>query len=168
MTLVANCLTSHDEMKQCFSSYGVTAFSDHNRSGIQDDDVVDFFANRAHSEFLDYAGQRYNVTALATQYTARGWVTVMACYMLTTARGNAPPEGLALEFARIMEKLPMIQNGTYILSTIPLKYDTRPTMSNLGVDRRYPYSTIRVKPNSSDPATQLTQDKITLGVPPYE
>jgi phage gp36-like protein len=159
MTLIADCLTSHDEMERCFSSYGVTAFSDHNRSGVKDDDVVDDCANQAHSEFCDYATARYSVAALTTHQTARRWATLMACYFLSIRRGNAAPDGLQIEFTRITEKLPQIATGEYKLNGLALRGDLRPTFSNVQVDRRHRHSTIRVtQPNSSNAPTTLSQD----------
>lgn len=169
MALITNTLTTHAEMERCFSSYGVTAFADHFKSGIRDDLVVDDCANQATAEVFNYATQRYSQTGLATHQTARSWATMLACYFLTIRRGNGPPDSFQLEFNRIMELMKLIPSGAYQLYGLAGRGDNRPTWSNLKVDRRHRHSTIRVTtPNSSDAPTVLTQDDLIEGPVPHD
>lgn len=164
MTLIANCLTSHEEMERCFSSYGVTAFSDHNRSGVKDDDVVDDCANQGSYDVLNYAGTKYSQAGLYTHPTAREWATLFACYKLTYRRGNTPPESLVIARQDAMEQLKQIPLNQFTLFGLALRGDLRPTFSNLQVDRRHRHSTIRVtQPNSSNAPTTLSQDHLIEG-----
>lgn len=161
MSLMSQCLTSHAEMERCFSSHGVTAFADHDRSGVRDDDVVDDCANEGSYEVLNYAGQRYSHTGLYGHVTSRQWATLIACRLLTIRRANPGLESFELEFARIMELLKLVPSGQYKLFGLGERGDLRPTWSNVQVDRRHRHSTIRVtRPNSSDAPTALTQDHL--------
>lgn len=166
MTLITDCLTSHAEMERLFSAAGMVAFSDHEKSGIQDDDVVDDCANQGSAEVFNYACQRYSTTALASHTTPRGWATLFACILLAIRRGNEIPEPWIAERERIMPMLEGTGKGTYQFYGLALRADLRPTWSNLQVDRRHRHSTVRVtQVNSSDAPTVLTQDKLQE-VPP--
>lgn len=169
MTLIANCLTSHAEMERCFSSYGLTACSDHNQSGLQDDDVVDDCANQGSYDVLNYAGHRYSQAALYTHTTAREWATLFACYKLSYRRGNPVNEAFSLAREEAMAQLKLIPSGAFKLFGLAERGDLRPTWSNVQVDRRHRHSTIRVtQPNSSDAPTQLTQDHLREGPVLYD
>ena len=161
MTLIANCLTSHAEMERLFSAQGLTAFADHQATGLRDDDVLDDCANQASYELLNYAGQRYSHAALYTHTTPRGWATLFACRLVCIRRGNPVPDSFAEEFLRIMELLKLVPSGQYKFYGLAERGDLRPTWSNLKVDRRHRHSTIRVtQTNSSDAPTQLSQDTL--------
>jgi hypothetical protein len=169
MALMSQCLTSHAEMERCFSSHGVTAFADHDRTGFRDDDVVDDCADEGSYEVLNYAGQRYSHTGLFGHVTARQWATLIACRLLTIRRGNPAPESFEIEFARIMELLALIPSGKYKLFGLGERADLRPSMSNVVVDRRHRHSTIRVtRPNSTDAPTALSQDHQIEGPVAYD
>lgn len=157
MALIANTLSSLTEMQRLLSTVGVTEFADHDDSGAADTDVVEDCINQATEEMRMYCW-RYADDTLATSTLANRWATVLACYFLTTRRGNPPPDSLAMQYGDVMAKLELVRIGTLKLPGIATKANYSPAFSNLIIDRRWPDSRVRrVAQNSDQIATQLTR-----------
>jgi hypothetical protein len=141
----------------------VVAFADHDGDGIEDSGVVDDCIQRASDEILLYLHDRYENAVLATVNLVRRWAAVgAACYLCET-RNNPPPESLRAQWDRLIQEpdglIVRIGAGHQNLPGVELRYDSRPSFSNLRVDRRWPTSKTRVtRVNSSDAPTTLTQD----------
>lgn len=161
MTLITNTYCTESDIQRLFSSAGVVAFSDHDNDGVSDTGVVDDCINHASQEIELYCRRRYDAIGLAASSLVNRWTTVLATAYLCERRGNAVPESLAKEAARILEDiLPKVASGELSLPGIAFAQDLRPMHSNLTVDRRYRYSKIRVQQaNSSDARTVISRDK---------
>lgn len=160
MALIANALCSEADMIRLFSQYGVTAFSDHDADGVDDEGVADDCINQATEEIRGYAWMWYSDTQLATSTLVNRWATTLAVFFLCQRRGNPVPDSLQAEALRIFELLQKVAEGNYRIPGLALRGDLRPSMSNVTIDRRYPVSTVRVtRPNSTDAPTTLTQDE---------
>lgn len=165
MTLISPAYCDQPDVERLFSSYGVTAFADHDGDGNPDAGVVNDCINQATEEINLYCQQWYTPAVLETSTLINRWCTVYATVFLCERRGNPVPDSLAAEFARIAAKLEQILAGTLKLPGLAMRDDMRPSMSNLTVDRRYNRSRIRVTPqNSTDSPTRLTQD-MTIEMP---
>ncbi|MGH9932600.1 MAG: phage protein Gp36 family protein [Pyrinomonadaceae bacterium] len=165
MALVSPAYCDLSDVERLFSSYGVTAYSDHDGDGQADSEVVNDCINQATEEINLYCQQWYEPADLDNSTLINRWCTVMATTFLCERRGNPVPESLQAEFARIAEKLERILAGTLKIPGLAMRDDMRPSYSNLTVDRRYQRSRIRVtRQNSSDAPTRLTQDA-TLDIP---
>lgn len=161
MTITPFCAQA--DIERLLSPYGVEAFSDHNRAGTYDADVVDDCIAQASEELAMHLTQRYTVEGLATSPLVARWATVVAAYFLCGRRGNPIPDSIAAEFARIMDLdgglAAQVSSGRLQIPGLPLRCDMRPSWSNLQVDRRFIRNKTRVtKSNSSDSPTKLTQD----------
>lgn len=165
MTLIANTLCTEAEVVRRFSQIGVTEHADLENAGTATTGVVDDCINQATEEIRGFAWRWYSDATLATSTLVNRWATNLAVYFLCTVRGLSPPEAVAAEFERIMALLEKVAAGHYRIPGLALRGDLRPTMSNVQIDRRYPYSTVRVtRANSSDPPTALTQDEAEIPV----
>lgn len=158
MALISNALCTVAEVKRKVGDDVVLAWADHDEDHVNDTDVIEDAINQATEELLLYLGQRYSDAGLAGSTIVNRWCVTLACYFLSTSRGNSPSEWLEAEFQRLMEKLPKVQNGTQPLPGVSLSQNLMPTMSNLTIDQRWRHSKIRVTPNSSVPPTTLSQD----------
>lgn len=156
-------LCTQAEIERVLSANGVLAFSDHGDDGRLDDLVIDDCIQRASDEIHMYLHDRYDSAVLAQVNLVRRWAAVgSACYLCET-RNNPPPESLRDQWDRLTAPpdglLLKIGAGNQGLPGVPLRYDSRPSYSNLRIDRRYPTSKTRVTvANSSDSPTTLTQD----------
>ena len=151
-------------MERLFSAYGVTAFSDHDEDGLADDLVVSESIAAASAEILIHLNNRYLQADLVQSPLVRRWATVGALWFLCQNRGNPVPESLSLAWERLIDDqngtIPKIGRGLNQLPGLQLRYDSRPSFSNLRIDRRWPNSKTRVTPtNSSDAPTTLSQKK---------
>jgi len=160
-TLPALCTQA--EVERVLSTYGVLAFADHDGDGSEDDNVVEDCIQRASDEIHLYLHDRYDSAVLATVNLVRRWAAVgAACYLCQT-RNNPPPESLDLQWQKLINNeeglIPKIGKGLQALPGVQLRYDSRPSFSNLRIDRRWPTSKTRVAvANSSDAPTSLNQD----------
>lgn len=159
MTLINPAYCTLADMERKFSEPGVTAFADHDESGTADTGVVDDSINQATDEINLYCQGWYTPARLATSPLINRWATLFACIFNCENRGNPVPDSFLLERERIMALLERILSGTMQLPGIPLRADMGPSFSNLGIDRRYAYRKVRVKPNSNQAPTMLRQDK---------
>ena len=135
-------------MERYFSVAGVQAFADHEQTGEADTDVIADCITQATEEINYYALERHSPAVLAASDLIVRWATVLAVYFLCERRGNSPPDSLAGEFARIMEKLARIPGKG--LAGLAQRSDMRPSITNMTVDRRHPYSPVRVNQHASD------------------
>jgi len=170
MTLISNTYCTEADIQRLFSAGGVTSFADHDSDGIADTGVVDDCINHASQEIELYCRRRYSTTGLAACSLVNRWTTVLATAYLCERRGNPVPESLAKEATRILEELlPKVASGELSLPGIEYAADMRPMHSNLTIDRRYPYSKIRViTANSSDARTVISRDKVSESGVIYE
>lgn len=155
-------LCTQAQVERVLSTYGVVAFADHDGDGLQDDAVVEDAIQQASDEILMHLHDRYEPAVLAAVNLVNRWAAIgAACYLCET-RGNPVPESLQLKWDKLVGEngiLPKIGAGMMALPGVMLRYDSRPSWSNLQIDRRYPTSKTRVTTvNSSDAPTTLTQD----------
>jgi len=163
MTLISPVYCTEAEVIRYLSANAVTDFADHDDDGTADTGVVDDCINQATEEIDLWARQRYTQTDLATSTLINRWCVVIASRFLATRRGNVIPDVIEREWQRIADPdnglLIKISKGLVQLPGIPLRESFRPTFSNLRIDRRRAFSTVRVtKANSSDAPTKMTQD----------
>ena len=156
-------LCTQAEIERVLSVNGVLDFADHDADGVQDDQVVEDAIQRASDELHLYLHDRYLPADLADCKLIKRWAAVGAAVYLCQTRNNPPPEALEGLWEKIIAPevglAAVIGAGKHALPGVPLRYDSRPSWSNLQIDRRYPTSKTRVKEvNSSDAPTTLTQD----------
>ena len=141
-----------------FSQQGIDAFGDHDGDGVADDGVTTDCIDQA-TEMLNLYCQQYSVTGLAASKLVNRWCTVLAVFYLCERRGNQPPDSLQAEYERIIATLEAIHQGRIRLR-VAMNVNTSPSFSNMTIDRRWPFSRVRVVPQSSDGiATVLTQKR---------
>lgn len=158
---VATPYCTLEDMQRLFSSQGVTAFSDHDADGQDDDGVTDDCIDQATEEINYYAMQFYSAASLAASTLINRWCTVLAVVFLCQRRGNPIPDSLASEREAIIAKLIEIRSGIGKLPGVAYKSNLRPSFSNLEIDRRFPSSRVRVnRTNSDGVATTLTQKAV--------
>ena len=165
MTLLATVYCTEAELNRYLSSQGVIDFADNDDDGSADTGVVDDCINQATEEIDLYARQRYNQSDLSSSTLINRWAVTIAARFLCQRRGNVVPDVIEREWNRIADPddgiLVRISKGLMQLPNVPLRESLRPTFSNLKIDRRYNYSTVRVtRPNSSDAPTKMTQDAL--------
>jgi phage gp36-like protein len=151
-------LTTRARVERLVSAAAVDAFTDH---AEVDDDVVDDCIEQASGEMLMFLHDRYEESALEATALVNHWCSVWTARLLFIRRGNPVPESLQAEYERVVAYLEKISAGTMNIAGLTLRGDSRPTWSNLRVDRRYPQSKVRVsRNNSSDAPTTLSQDTL--------
>ena len=165
MTLISPVYCTESEIQRFLSTQGVTDFADNDDDDVADTGVVDDCINQATEEIDLYARQRYTQTDLSGSTLINRWAVTIAARFLCHRRGNVVPDSIEREWIRIADPdsglLARIAKGMMQLPNVPLRASLRPTWSNVTVDRRYDYSTIRVtRPNSSDASTAMSQDTV--------
>ncbi len=149
------------EMKRRFSTYGITAYADHDEDGVSDTDVTDDSIIRATEEINLYAMQQYSEVGLASSRLIKRWCTDLAVFFHCELRGNPVPESLQREYDRIMAELERVRAGILQIPGLAKRGDLRPSFSNLTVDRRYPRSIIRnVRVTSSEIPSVVRQNNV--------
>ena len=162
MPLLSTTYCTIAQLQRFLSTNATTDFADHDADGMADTDVIEDCINQATEEIDLYARQQYTQTVLATSTLITRWCVVMSARFLAQRRGNIVPDSIEVEWLRIIEHLEAISLNVRQLPGLAKRDDLRPTWSNLKIDRRYRYSTVRVtKTNSSDAPTRLTQDTTT-------
>lgn len=161
---MATPLTTKDQMERYLSLCGIIMFSDHERTGVEIDAVIDDCIRRASGELIGYIYPTYSVENIALSETVGEWATAISCFYLCKRRGNTPPESLYEDYDRIMGKpdglVWDLRRGRFILPEIPKQDYGTPTFSNLTVDRRFRREKVRVTTaNSSKVPTEIEQDK---------
>jgi phage gp36-like protein len=154
---VATVYCTLDDMERKFSSSGVVEFADHDDDGTADTGVVDDAIQQATEEINLYAMQHYSAAGLASSSLINRWCTVLAVAFLCLNRGNPIPVAIQAEYERIMLNLERVRTGEMRLPGVAYRDDTRPTISNLEVDRRYRHNPIRVNGNSSTDAPSVVR-----------
>lgn len=140
--------------------FGVDS-ADHNDDGLADTDVIEDAIDAGTEEINISIGKLYAPADIANSKLANRWCVLLSSCALSMNRGNEIPAVWERERERVNELMHRIGNGELPLPGIDTKYDPRPSMSNVRVDRRHSQSTIRVTPNNStDAPTELTQDKV--------
>lgn len=156
MTAYAYCTQTDLETK--FSSYGVTAFSDHDDTGSTNETVVDNCIDEASSEVDMYCSRFYTSAILAESRWINHACVTIALKLLCECRGNPVPDSLMNRYTEIIAKLERLRDGLDQLPDSALRSDLRPGFSNISIDRRYRFSRARVNKTSS------TQRESTLPI----
>lgn len=158
MTLIANPYCTAAEIIRRAGKESIVAYSDHDRDEVADDEVINDAINEATETVNLYCRPRgYSVTALAASTLINRWTVVLAWYFLSINRGNPPPDALAVEYEKILKALESILAGAALPGVAT---SNRPGMSNLTIDRRYPYSKIRKIKSISTDQTEVLDHKI--------
>ena len=71
-----------DDMVRYMSLAGVIAFSDHEQTGEENDDVIDDCREQATDELIGQLLKLYEPAELAKSRLVTRWATVLACYYL--------------------------------------------------------------------------------------
>ena len=156
---VSPAYTTEAMMNRYLSAQGVIDYADHDDDNVADTGVVTDCIDQATEEINFHCREHYTAAQLATSSLVERWATTLAVRFLCHRRGNGAPLSVEDEFDRILAKLELIANGNRELAGIEKRDQMAPTWSNLHVDRRYRWSTIRrVNENSSSIPTKRTQD----------
>jgi phage gp36-like protein len=152
-----------DDMQRLFSAHGVTAFSDHDGDGQDDSGVTDDCIDEATEE-INLFCKLYSTAGLAASTLINRWATTLACFFLCQRRGNPVPESLAAAAQTVRERLAFVLTGALTLNVVK-SVNTSPSFSNMEVDRRFPYSRVRVQQQSSDRIPTTLTQKLAGEVP---
>jgi len=141
------------DMEVVFSELGIDArFDDSDDDVTPQSDVEERICaviQDATDEMNIHLLHRYEDTVLATSRWVRRKAAIIACYFASRRRGN--PGQFADEYDRIMAQLDRIRKGRDFIPRLPTRFDPRPTVANMVVDRRYRNTSIRVDQESSSP-----------------
>ena len=153
-----------EDMIRHLSHAGIIAFSDHDDTGTEDDDVIDDSIERATEEITGWLCPLYTVVNLALSPIVKRWATVTACYHLVKTRGNPVPESLHEDYDKIFAMpdgwLAQTRKQQFKLPGIARSDVNTPAFSNLTIDRRFRREKIRVIPSISSPIeSDIEQDK---------
>lgn len=162
MPLLSTTYCTIVELERFMSTTAVTDFADHDADGTADTDVVEDWINHATEQLDFYLRQRHRQTQLAGSTLVNRWCVRMAARYGWQSRGNSIPASVEAEYQEeIKPALIEVRQSREGLPGVQLRDDLRMTWSNVKIDRRYRYSTVRVtKSNSSDAPTRLTQDTV--------
>jgi phage gp36-like protein len=167
MTLIAVTYCTETDLQNRFSPATVIGWADQTETNTEYPNTIDDAINQARQEIEGLAAQQYSQAGLQSCPLINRWCVTLAAYYASTTRGNPAPNSIALEYERIMARLQAIADNEYQLPGIPKRSDSRPTMSNLRVDRRYIQSKVRVQQetstNSPSTLTQNLDDQIPQG-----
>ena len=155
--LTANPFCAISDVQDFLSLRGMIAGSDHESTGIENEDLINKMIQRASMELAGVLFPRYTLTELAKSSLVRDWTAVVASYHLMTTGGNPPPAAICSEFMRIMGiegdgsggLVKRVQDGKFTIPNINPAATSIPVWSNLEVDRRFKHETIRVVSASS-------------------
>lgn len=158
--------TSRAEMESCFSFYGLDLRLDDDQT---DGEVV----NPTEETFLDHCGyeatdlinqflvSRYEPSAINTNRWVRRTASWMACYILSSRRGN--PRQFVARYEEAILHLKDIHDGQRMIfdedgNPVPSRSDLSPSHSNLTVDDWYWRRKLRVQSTTSSGGTHSKQD----------
>lgn len=151
------------DMERLFSAHGVTAFADHDGDNNADSGVVSDCIDEATEEVNLYC-QQYSVAGLAASTLINRWCTTLAVFFLCLRRGNPVPESLADSVATLRERLQAVLDGALKLQVV-MNANTMPSISNLTIDRRFPFSRVRVQRESTYPIPTTLTQKVAGDIP---
>lgn len=136
-----------------WSEFGATARLDDDQDGAEDPNLMNLALQKASLDVNRYLIQRYTVAVIAASTWARWATAYFAASIIATRRGNTLPTDLEAEIQRYRDDLQRIRDGKdHLQSDTGLatpRNDSRPAVTNFGVDGRYPSQKIRRKPNIS-------------------
>lgn len=155
-------LCTPEQLERYLSPLGVMLFSDHEYDGVADSAVISDCIGRATSELLGLLTPLYLHSELDQSSLVSEWCVVLSCYYLCIRRGNPPPDSLAREFDRIMDKEGFVyraRKGSFIIPGIKRTSVNAPAITNYQVDRRWANRTVRVvRVTSSAIDSELPRD----------
>ncbi len=142
------------DLESLLSPLGVMLFSDHDRDGLRDDDVVIDCIERATAELIGLLRPLYETDQLAQSRLVSHWCAVLASYYLCQRRGNPVPDSLAQEYSHILGPEGWIfksKKGSFAIPGIESTSVNAPAMSNHQIDRRYVDHQSRIVQSISTP-----------------
>ena len=137
-------LTTEEEIKMLFSDSGVDLRL---LSAGDASATLDWFIKDATTTVTMYAGQRYEVSTLATDNYIRIAATWIAAYRLSQREGN--PSLFHVRYQEIMVELEQIRDGILPLIDANTRWDMVPSISNIVHDPRHRSQTLRVDRDTS-------------------
>ncbi len=156
-------LCTKDDMVNYLSLRGVISFSDHDDTGVENDEVINDCRQFSSDELIGWLSPMYAVSELALSTLVTRWATIIACYRLCKTRGNPVPESLHEEYENLISipngMVHQARNQKFIIPNIRRQTINVPAFSNLTIDRRYRREKIRViQANSSNIPSAIEQD----------
>lgn len=153
-------LTTRNEIEQEIGADGMREWTDHDRLGTEVTKHINRAIDRATSEIMRTAGQRYSAAGMSANDEIRAWATILACFFLSKSRAMHPPDSLMEDVDYIREQLKAISKGDQTLPGVSLKSDLSPTITNRIIDRRFTYRTVRKRPDSTGPPSTRREDDV--------
>jgi phage gp36-like protein len=166
MALLSTVYCTEAELQRFMSTNASIDFADHDDDNAADTDVINDCINQATEEIDMWATERYAQAQLSSSNLVSRWCVVMAARFLCQRRMNSVPSSLEEEFQRLTDLkdgiLPHIATGGLNIPGINVRDDKPVTWSNLIVDRRRNFSTIRrTSGNSSNAPSKLSRDNLS-------
>jgi hypothetical protein len=169
--------TTRAEMEKIFSNLGINTRLDDDQSKtinspydsfdgvtplVSEELYLDAVIQDATDLFNQYLEVWYRPEDLVNSLWIRRSCTWVACHLLSLRRGN--PSQFDNEYQRILEFIQQISkgpgvNGNPLVPRTPLRYDLRPSHSNIVVDDHFPQSKIRVQDRSSSGDSEPHRDR---------
>lgn len=111
----------------------------------------------ACEEINKFAYRFYTPANLGYSNLVNRWCARLACYFLSSRRGN--PKLFRQDYEDILDELKQVMAGDMPLPGIPMRRALAPVMSNQRADPHYIFKVLRVEPNTSTGTpTTRTQD----------
>lgn len=156
---------SEADMQAYFSQNGITAFADNDGDGTEDPGVVTGCISQSTQKIANSVFMWYDPASLVGNVAVNRWAFVIATLFLCRHRGNTAPQSVLDDYNETISELNGIKSGEDKLYGQPLVAALVPTFSNEQIDRRMPYSTPRVTPDSSQEPSTRTQNTVINAVP---
>lgn len=158
-------LCAKSDLIRYLSRQGVVSHSDHDDSGIEDDEVIDDAIDRASAEITGNLYPLYADDDLDDSSLVKHWCVIAASYYLCVTRGNPVPDSVAHEYEQLTALpdglLERTRRGKFVIPGLRRRSLNVPAFSNLTIDRRYRREKIRViRANSSTLAASAIEQDI--------
>jgi len=161
VSLLQHALSSVSELERKFGPKAIRLWSDHDRDGGINTDVVNDAINAATEETWAYTEPAgYAAVDIVNSTLLRRWCTIAAGLFLSTDRGNSPPESLVKEFERIygpQGQMVSLARSGLTLPGITKSINVMPALSNLRPHRGYANAKVRVVTETSFPLPSKTK-----------
>ena len=94
--------------------------------------------------------RRYDPACLNDSWLVNQWAVILACYWLSSRRGNPPPGSFGDLYKEAIEDLKKVHNGQFDIPNVGEREAGWPAWSNVRVDMLYQLRKLRVETRISE------------------
>lgn len=170
-TIPAILYTDRASVRGLLSEQGVDLRLDDNDSGYVSADELsrlDECISLATARVNAIAVSIYEPVVLANNFVIWDWATILAAVCVCRRRNHGPDGYLKEEYERVQDELKALRTGEFVISDLPIRDTTAPSVDNFRLDGNYHTRQLRVLPSISDPTQakhQRFNDFISLRIP---